>query len=100
MGDVSRCLGVNCSSSYTFLALAEDGAIVPVEPERYAPPSGEASARLNRFFEGFSEILTDVRPEEVALIQPESGPGHRPSYGVLEPRIAMETLVRVATVRA
>jgi hypothetical protein len=91
---------VNCSSSYTFLALAEDGEVVPVEPERYAPPSGEASARLNRFYEGFAEILSDIEPDEVGLILPESDPRQRPSYASLEPRIAMETLVRLATVRA
>lgn len=100
MCNAMRYLGVNCSSSFAFLALIVDGAVVTGDPPRYAPPSGESSARLDRFFEGFREILADLTPDVVALVQPEQETRFRLSYSALEPRIAMETLVRLATVRS
>lgn len=97
---MTRTLGVNCSSKYAFLALAEDDELVPVIPERYEPPSGESSERLDGFFEGFGRILADLRPAEVGLLLPEQNPRFKPAYATLQPRVAMETLVRLATMRA
>lgn len=97
---MARALGVNCSSKYTFLAVVEDGRVLDGFPERLEPPSAEASERLDGFFEEFARVLVSVQPKQVGLVQPELNPRFRPAYSTLEPRIAMETLVRLATVRA
>lgn len=89
-------LGVNCSSKYAFLAIAEDGVIVAHEPERIQPPPGsEESERLSGFYDHFARTLTDLQPDEVCLIMPENDPRNRRA-----PRIAIETIVRLVAVRA
>jgi hypothetical protein len=97
---MSRTLGVNCSSKHAFLALAEDGEIVAARPEQLEPPGTEESERLRGFYHAFRRVLADLRPDRVCLLLPESSPRHRPTHAELTPRIAMETLVRLATVES
>ncbi len=98
---MAKRLGVNCSSKYAFLAVAEDGVIVLHEPQRIQPPPGsEESERLSGFYDHFARALADLQPDEVCLIMPENDPRSRRTHSELEPRIAIETIVRLVAVRA
>ncbi len=98
---MTRRLGINCSSKYAFLAMAEDGVIVVHEPQRIQPPQGsEESERLSSFYDHFVRALADLHPDEVCLIMPENDPRNRRTHSELAPRIAIETIVRLAAVRA
>lgn len=100
MSSSSTYLGVSCTSSYTNLALAADGRLIDVEPERYELPSGEASARLNGFFEETQRILADLKPTKLILLEAGNNPRAKPAISTIEARATMETLVRLAAVRA
>jgi len=99
-GSMARILGINCTSAYTYLAVAEDGALLDGLPERLEPPSGEVSERLSGFLDAFERVLVEVQPSVVCLLLPEKDGRFKQGYTALEPRIAMETLVRLATVRS
>jgi hypothetical protein len=100
MSASSGYLGVNCTASWTNLALAAGGELLHVEPGRYALPSGEVSVRLNGFYEETERILADILPVKVILLEAGTNPRARPAVAKIEARVAMETLVRLAAVRA
>lgn len=96
----STYLGVNCTSGYTNLAIAADGRLIDVKPERYELPSGESSARLNGFFEETGRILAELKPTKLIMLEAGNNPRAKPAMATIEARVTMETLVRLAAVRA
>src|SRR5262249_19214841 len=91
---VPRALGIWAKKGEIYLAVAEDGQIVEMDPQRIqAPAVMEASERLSGFLVSLRHALGDLPPERARILQPESNP---PSpYGNLAPKIALETAVRV-----
>jgi hypothetical protein len=103
---MSGVLGVACTNSATYLAVCVDEEILGGVPLRLLPPAGiEAGGDLWAFMDQMTGALTTIRPELVVLLLPEEqGGGRRPPKGgpthrTLAPRIAMETIVRLAVAR-
>lgn len=102
-------LGVACTSSATYLANCLDGVVLEVPPYRLIPPIGiEAGADLWAFMDSVTDALAKIRPDLVVLLLPEEqGPGGRkgrppgagPTHRSLTPRIAMETVVKMAVAK-
>jgi len=74
-----------------------NGAPQP-EPERLEWPVGEESDRLAGLFQDAQALLREQRVGQLALLLPERGGLHQPGYFVVAPRIALETLIRLAAV--
>lgn len=81
--------------------MAEDSKITSGALERLDVPAlGEASARLVETLDDLGRLLADVCPDRVALLLPEHSPQHKKTHAEIAPRVALETLVRLAGVRA
>ncbi len=93
-----RVLGVTCSPHCAYLTLAIDGAVASAPVERIdVAAQYEASAELLSTLDEIKRAFGRLRPERVALLMPEQG-GHKRSYQELAPRVALETLIRIAAV--
>jgi hypothetical protein len=92
-----RILGVNCTPACAFLAISDAGVIQPT-PERLEWPAGEESERLGGLFQDAQALLREQRVDEVALLLPGRGGKFQPGYFVVGPRIALETVIRLAAV--
>jgi hypothetical protein len=90
-------LGINCTTTCAYLALAEDGEIQP-EPSRLEPPAGEESVRLAGLFQDATSLLREQQVDSVALLLPGRGGAHQPGYFTVAPRIEIETIIRLAAV--
>lgn len=91
-----RVLGINCNTSEAHLAVADDGLVADGQPERLRPAAGiEAGDRLIEFIRDAHRAFAKISPDHIVLLLPE---GRQPgaSYKGLMPRIAIETLLRVA----
>lgn len=96
---MDRVLGVNCSSEQIYLAVAEDGAILAVQPERLTTAGLlEESERLVAMQDDVRRALGEIRPREVRIMRPEQK--YEGSYGRIAPRATLETIVRLASVEA
>jgi hypothetical protein len=96
-----RVLGVHCSTTHAFLAIAEDGTVVTLGPSRIAPvESTHEDAALRQTMESFGSALAEIRPDGVQLLLPESAENTRQTHGRWRPRIELETLLRLAAARA
>ncbi len=88
-------LGVNCRKDEVFFAVARDGVLVDGLVERLqAPALLEETERLKAMLDDVSRILEDLKPDSVHILMPEQT--YRDSYGRIAPRVALETLVRLA----
>jgi len=79
--------------------LRVDGA-VQEEPDRYPWPVGEDSERLAVAQDEIADLLDDLRVETVAVLLPERDPRYKWVYETAAARASMETLIRLAAVRA
>lgn len=96
-----RVLGVNCKPGYAYLALAEEGEIVAGVTESIpARALEESSDQLSAALEELARVMTDARADKVVLLKPEGGPKPTRPHSDFVPRIALETVVRLAAVRS
>lgn len=94
-----RTLGIACTPQAAYLALLFDG-IVQKEPDRYPWPVGEASERLAVAEDEITDLLNELRVEKAAILLPERDPRYKWVYETAAERATMETLFRLAAVRA
>jgi len=90
-----RVLGVWCKKEEIMLAVAEDGEVVPHSREKMKG-SGllEANDRLEAVRRDVVRVLEEVNPDEVRILMPEQR--YEASYPQMAPRVALETVVRLA----
>lgn len=92
-------LGVTCTPRSAFLAVSEEGVIVEEPLGRIDVASlYEASAELVSTMEEIRRAYDELRPDRVVILKPETN--RRVQYDEVAPRVALETLFRVAAVRA
>jgi hypothetical protein len=92
-------LGVTCSKEEVFLAVGSDGALVPDEHEKLVTAMVlEETDRLQAMHDDVVRVLAEVRPDRVQILMPEQT--YEASYARIAPRATLETLVRLACVRA
>ncbi len=91
---MSRSLGVWAKKQEIYLAVAEDGELVDVDPQRIEAPSiMEENERLGGFLTSVRHALDDLSPDEVRILQPEQT--YQASYSEFAPKVALETAVRL-----
>ncbi len=91
---MSRSLGVWAKKQEIYLAVAEEGELQDVDPQKIDAPSiMEANARLGGFVTSFRHALNDIAPEAVRILQPEQT--YQASYSDFAPKLALETVVRL-----
>lgn len=91
-----RVLGVNCTPHGAYLAVAEEGVILPGHPDQLKPPAGlEVGGRLLEFISDIRNVLAQIKPDRVGLLlaEPKERGGTHQQH---MPRLTIETLVRVA----
>jgi hypothetical protein len=92
-------LGVWCKKDRVLFAVAEDGALQDDPHQRLlAPTLLEASEALPGLIDDIGRVIGEVGVDVVRILQPEQT--YEGSYSSLAPRAALETLVRLAGVRA
>jgi hypothetical protein len=96
---MARSLGVSCSPAAAFLALLVDGA-AQERPDRLLWPVVEGSERLAVSEDEITDLLSEFGVERVAVLLPERDPRHKWVYETAATRASMETLFRLAAVRA
>jgi hypothetical protein len=98
-GDLVRVVGISCNPHTAYLTLAVDGVIsaAPVERVEVAAQY-EASVELLSTLDEIKRAFGQLRPDRVALLMPEQG-RHKRTYQEIAPRVALETLVRIAAVQ-
>jgi hypothetical protein len=95
-GSAMRVLGVNCTSTAAYFAVADRNVLASDMPERLKPSIGmESGMRLLEFKSEVSNVLGKATPDRVMLLlaEPKEKGGTHQQHA---PRIAMETLIRVA----
>jgi hypothetical protein len=100
---VMRVLGVHCKSDTAYLAVVEDGTLIDDPHQRMtAPAAFESTERLVALMADVERLVTELGLDTVSLLQPPPPkPGTpKPSYSVVAPRVAIETVVRVGAARA
>jgi hypothetical protein len=91
---MSRSLGVWAKKQEVYLAVAEDGDVLDVDPQRIEAPSiMDANERLGGFLTSFRHALNDLAAGEVRILQPEQT--YQAAYSEFAPKIALETAVRL-----
>jgi len=96
-----KVLGVTCSSSTALVTLVDAGVVVPSPVERIDVSAlHEASEELEATIDEITRALRRVGPDRVILLLPEQSPRYRRTYQEIAPRATLETLVRLASVRA
>jgi hypothetical protein len=96
-----KVLGVTCSTGTALLSVVEDGEVVDATVQRVQVASLlEASAELESMLDEIGRALAQTKPDLVVLLLPEQSPRHKRTYQEIAPRAALETLVRLASVRA
>lgn len=94
-------LGVNCSSDAAYLALVEKGQVVDAGVERVeARMIAVSGDQLAAVLGELRRIIAQVRPDAIVLLNPEQSPQAKRTHSVHVPRIALETLVRLAAHQA
>jgi hypothetical protein len=93
-------LGVNCSTHCAYLAVAVDRELSEGHVEYIdAPTLAESSEELASVLDEVSRVIGEVDADKVVLLKPEGGPMPKRTHGAFVPRIALETLVRLAAVQ-
>jgi hypothetical protein len=96
---MGRVLGVTCFKNEVLLALASDGTLVADGHEKLTTAAVlEETERLLAMQTDVERMLAEVRPERVRILMPEQT--YKDSYSRIAPRVTLETLVRLACVRA
>lgn len=95
-----KVLGVNCSTHCAFLAVAVDGELGDRHVEYIeAPTLADSSEELASVLEEIGRVINEVEADKVVLLKPEGGPTPKKSHAAFVPRIALETIVRLAAVQ-
>ena len=96
---MGRMLGVACSKEEVFLAVGSDGTLIADEHEKLVTAMVlEETERLQAMHDDVGRMLAEVRPNRVQILMPEQT--YKDSYARIAPRVTLETLVRLACVRA
>lgn len=96
---MGRVLGVACSKDELLLVVASEGSLVDDRHEKLVTAAVlEETERLQAMQADIDRTLLEVQPELVRLLMPEQT--YKDSYARIAPRVALETLVRLACVRA
>jgi hypothetical protein len=83
------------------LAAVDDGKVVETPVNRIDVGAvHEASEELRSTLEEIGRALAQIRPRLVVLLLPEPSNRFKYTHGQIAPRIALETLVRLAAVHA
>jgi hypothetical protein len=94
-----RSVGVTCTPHVAYITLAIDGAIAEAPVERVeVAAQNESSEELLSTLDEIKRALGQLRPDVVALLMPEQS-RHKRTYQEIAPRVALETLVRIAAVQ-
>jgi hypothetical protein len=94
-----RSVGVTCTPHVAYLTLAVDGAIADAPVERVdVAAQYESSEELLSTLDEIKRALGQLRPDVVVLLMPEQS-RHKRTYQEIAPRVALETLVRIAAVQ-
>jgi hypothetical protein len=94
-----RSVGVTCTPRLAYLTSAIDGAIADTPVERVEVAAQyESSEELLSTLDEIKRALGQLRPDSIVLLMSEQG-RHKRTYQELAPRVALETLVRVAAVQ-
>jgi hypothetical protein len=95
-----RALGVWCKKEEVLFAVADDGRLVDDDHRllHASPALLEASEALQGTQDDVGRVIAEVAPDVVRILQPEQR--YEGSYISLAPRVTLETLVRLAAVRA
>jgi hypothetical protein len=94
-----RSVGVTCTPRIAYLTLAIDGAIAEAPVERVEVAAQyESSEELLSTLDEIKRAFGQLRPDLVVLLMPEQG-RHKRTYQEIAPRVALETLVRIAAVQ-
>jgi hypothetical protein len=93
-----KVLGVTCTGTSVFFAVSNAGEVLSGPPERVDVASlYDASTELEATLTEVGRVIAQVRPDLVTVLMPEY---YKASYAEIAPRAALETLVRLAAVRA
>lgn len=94
-----KVVGVTCTSNTALLAGAEDGDVVRLRVEKIeVAHQYEASSELEETQEEIGRAYAEIDPDLVVILKPE--PTAKWGYDLLAPRVALETLMRLAAVEA
>lgn len=94
-----RSVGVSCTPHLAYLTLAVDGAIAPTSVERIEVAAQyESSEELLSTLGEIRRAFGQLRPDLIVLLMPEQS-RHKRTYQEIAPRVALETLIRVAAVQ-
>lgn len=92
---MSRALGVWAKKQEIYLAVAEDGDLLDADPQRIEAPSiMDTNERLAGFQTSVRHALDDIEPDVARILQPEQT--YEASYSDFAPKLALETVVRLA----
>jgi hypothetical protein len=95
-----KVLGVTCSSKLALFSLVRDSNVVASPVERVDVGSlHEESEELEATLAEIGRALNQTKPDLVVLLMPEHS-RFKKTYQELAPRVTLETLVRLAAVRA
>jgi hypothetical protein len=97
---VTTTIGVSCSSRFTFFAVVDGGSVVVRGAERMELPATEISERLATYVDDAAREIKLCRAETLCLLLPEHAGSAPVSYVAVSSRVALETLTRLASVRA
>jgi hypothetical protein len=93
-------LGVNCSTHCAFLAVTVEGELTDGYVEYIdAPTLDESSHELASVLDELGRAMNEVKADKVVLLKPEGGPTPKKTHAAFVPRVALETLVRLAAVQ-
>lgn len=91
----SRIMGVTCESDRLSVAAVDDGSVLDGFVERIPAPAGlEEHDRLWAFQDEVVRAIRSIQPDRIVILCPESQ--YRATHKSLTPRIALETVVRMA----
>jgi hypothetical protein len=94
---VSIALGVVCRSDLIYLCVSIDGQVQATPDRIEAPAMLETEERLDAILADLDRLLVQVQPGGARLLLPELT--YEGRYSRIAPRVALETLVRVACLR-
>lgn len=94
-----RIAGFSCTPRQAYVAVSNDGIIEESSVERLdVAAQHEASQELLATRDDVRRLIREVEASKVVLLQPEERQPRNPGYQELVPRIALETVIRLAAV--
>jgi hypothetical protein len=93
---MSRVMGLTCEAGQINVAAVEDGRVIDGVVERIPAPAGlEEHDRLWAVYDEVVRAINGIKPEKIVILCSESQ--YTASHKALTPRIALETVVRLAS---